>query len=182
MLTYLITGATSGLGHQVALLLARQGGHRLILPVRDAARGALLSHELRACGAQQVSTPTMDLASLPSVAAFLKTRNADAEITLHGVLMNAGVQSANRIVFTNDGFESTFAVNHLAHHLLLNGLLRSQKHRRQMGAGRMTEPDRGHRRWIAVEYRHGTAVFLRPSKAISLHRFAWHDSRPTRQD
>lgn len=38
-------------------------------------------------------------------------------------LLNAGGQSANRIEFTVDGFETTFAVNHLAHFFLLRGLL-----------------------------------------------------------
>ena len=49
-MTYLITGATSGLGLQVALRLARKGGHQLILPVRNIARGVALRqlvHPLR---------------------------------------------------------------------------------------------------------------------------------------
>ena len=123
MPTYLITGATSGLGHQVATKLAQERGHQLILPVRDARRGAALQTELMACGADRVWTPLMDLASLPSVAAFVNAFNNEAGITLDGMLMNAGVQSAGQLAFTGDGFESTFAVNHLAHHVLIKGLL-----------------------------------------------------------
>ena len=124
MSTYLITGATSGLGLQVALRLAGQGGNRLILPVRDQARGDALRQRLSAVGKLQVSTPLLDLASLRNIAAFLKAFSASDPPELDGVLLNAGVQSANRIEFTEDGYESTFAVNHLANYLLMRGLLR----------------------------------------------------------
>lgn len=123
MSNYLITGATSGLGHQVALRLAQMGGHRLILPVRDASKAAALRKELLALGATEVSTPTLDLSSLSSVTAFLAHFQGETAYQLDGVLLNAGRQSASRLVRTIDGIESTFAVNHLAHYLLLKGLM-----------------------------------------------------------
>lgn len=122
-MTYLITGATSGVGLQVALRLARKGGHQLILPVRNVARGVALRQEVRSAGARHVLTPTMDLSSLQSVAEFVNTFYDGFGAKLDGILLNAGVQSADRIEFTADGFETTFAVNHLAHFLLLKGLL-----------------------------------------------------------
>ena len=122
-MTYLITGATSGLGLQVALRLARQGGHQLILPVRNGARGVALGQQLRRAGVRHVLTPTMDLSSLQSVATFLNGFNDGFGPKLDGILLNAGVQAADRIEFTVDGIESTFAVNHLAHFFLLRGLL-----------------------------------------------------------
>lgn len=122
MPTYLITGATSGLGLQAALRLARQGGNRLILPVRDPRRGEAIRRELELAEQVRVSVPQLDLASLKNVAAFLKGL-AD-EVFLDGVLLNAGVQSADRIEFTEDGYETTFAVNHLANYFMMQALLR----------------------------------------------------------
>lgn len=121
MPTYLITGATSGLGLQAALRLIRQGDSNLILPVRDASRGEALRRELEPVGATRIATPLLDLASLRSVADFLKA--IDDLTALDGVLLNAGVQSGIRLGLTQDGFESTFAVNHLSHYLLAKGLL-----------------------------------------------------------
>jgi len=123
MSIYFITGATSGLGRQVALRLARQGGHHLVLPARDSVKAEQLRRELLAQGAAQVSIPGIDLSSLKSVADFVKGFRSDTSFALDGVLLNAGGQSAHKLALTVDGFESTFAVNHLAHYLLINGLM-----------------------------------------------------------
>lgn len=123
MKTYLVTGATSGLGLQIALQLAGTGDARLILPVRDAARGEQLRRDVMAAGAARADTQTMDLASLKSVADYLDILSADATLSLDGVLLNAGMQAANQLAFTRDGYETSFAVNHLAHYLLMEGLL-----------------------------------------------------------
>jgi NAD(P)-dependent dehydrogenase (short-subunit alcohol dehydrogenase family) len=123
MKTYFITGATSGLGRQVALRLARLGDLRLVLPARDANRGDHLRAELLSAGASEVANPTLDLSSLKSVASFLGQFQHESSFLLDGVLLNAGRQSASGLVDTINGFESTFAVNHLAHHLLLKGLM-----------------------------------------------------------
>lgn len=122
MSTYFITGATSGLGRQVARRLASLGGHRLVLPARDAVKAEPLRAELLELGAIEVSTPALDLSSLKSVGAFVETFRRDMPHRLDGVLLNAGSQSAKRLVETTDGIESTFAVNHLAQYLLLLGL------------------------------------------------------------
>lgn len=69
----------------------------------------------------------LDLASLESVREFAREvgRHLDAgEVSpLHGLICNAGVQSAGKKTFTADGFEGTFGVNHLRHFLLVNLLL-----------------------------------------------------------
>jgi NAD(P)-dependent dehydrogenase (short-subunit alcohol dehydrogenase family) len=72
-----------------------------------------------------VEAMELDLASLSSVRAFataLERRVASGALPpLHGLVCNAGMQGAK--VLTADGFEATFAVNHLAHYLLVRLLL-----------------------------------------------------------
>lgn len=123
MTTYFITGATSGLGYQVALCLARIGGHHLVLPARDTLKAKKFRTELVGLGAAEVSIFELDLSSLKGVATFLKDFQRNTAYQLDGVLLNAGRQSASRLAYTSDGFEATFAVNHLAHYLLLKSLM-----------------------------------------------------------
>jgi protochlorophyllide reductase len=122
--TYLITGASSGLGLELARQLARQGAGRLILPMRDPVRAGDALALVHEAGARHVLTPELDLASLANVRAF--TRSLPALLgtrRLDGVLLNAGVQAAGQLRYTADHLEATFAVNHLAHHLLARHLL-----------------------------------------------------------
>ena len=107
-----------------SLHIARAGQHRLVLPVRDPIRGETLRQTLLAADARAIDTPPMDLASLHSVRACVAALGADPDLRFDGVLFNADAQSANRIEFTVDGIESTFAINHLAHHLLATDLIR----------------------------------------------------------
>ncbi|PTY37925.1 hypothetical protein BGP77_15810 [Saccharospirillum sp. MSK14-1] len=121
MTTYLITGATSGLGRQLAEQLLPEASE-LILPVRDVDRGQQLVLELQSKGAARISTPELDLASLPSVTDFLAQAETNLP-ALDGVMFNAGIQASGQLHRTEDGLESTFAVNHLAHHQLYQGLV-----------------------------------------------------------
>jgi NAD(P)-dependent dehydrogenase (short-subunit alcohol dehydrogenase family) len=62
----------------------------------------------------------MDLASLSNVRSFVQALTTKLDGTKIDVLiLNAGAQFGNTKHRTEDGFESTFAVNHLAHYLLL---------------------------------------------------------------
>ncbi len=123
-MTVLITGSSSGLGRAVAGQLARAGLNRLILPVRDQRTGDALRAEIESLGCKNVSTPLLELASLASVRQFIEELTArEPPLSLQGLLLNAGTQSAHELRFTQDGFESTFAVNHLAHYALFKGLL-----------------------------------------------------------
>lgn len=123
-MTVLITGSSSGLGRAVAGQLARAGLNRLILPVRDQRTGDALRAEIESLGCKNVSTPLLELASLASVRQFIEELAAhEPPLSLQGLLLNAGTQSAHELRFTPDGFESTFAVNHLAHYALFKGLL-----------------------------------------------------------
>ncbi len=106
----LVTGATSGIGKVAARELKRMGANVIALG-RDARKLAEL--DLPAIRA--------DLSSLAEV------RRAAAEYKerfgkLHVLLNNAGAIQGARTL-TVDGYETTFAVNHLAYFLLTQELL-----------------------------------------------------------
>jgi NAD(P)-dependent dehydrogenase (short-subunit alcohol dehydrogenase family) len=119
--TCLITGATNGIGRVSALELAKLGA-RVVLLGRDPQR----TEETRAEVAQRATGPEprvllADLASLDQVRRAARDFLASGE-PLHVLLNNAGVMNSTRHEST-DGFEATFAVNHLAHFLFTNLLL-----------------------------------------------------------
>jgi protochlorophyllide reductase len=115
--TALVTGATSGLGRATAGLLAATPGWRVLLGVRDVGRG----REVAAALGPRTGVAELDLASLASV------RAAAADVAARGrlevLVLNAAVQLPSSRVASADGYELTFAVNHLGHHLLTRLLL-----------------------------------------------------------
>ncbi|MCT2060667.1 SDR family NAD(P)-dependent oxidoreductase [Dietzia cinnamea] len=118
--TWLVTGSTSGVGLETARSASRNGA-RVILAVRDTARGRQVASELPG-DARVVET---DLASLASV------RRAAGELTGEGgrggeeidVLVNNAGAITPRRRETEDGFEMLLGVNALAPFLLTNLLL-----------------------------------------------------------
>lgn len=111
----LITGASSGLGLALAQRLSTQPDLHLVLPVRNAQRGEQLRAALPHAS---LSTPLLDLAHLENVRSF----DPHVKAPLDAVMFNAGVQSADAVIRTADDLEQSFAVNHLAHHMLLRAL------------------------------------------------------------
>src|SRR4051812_49046232 len=72
-----VTGASDGIGLGLAGRLARAGAE-VILPVRNAAKGVAAVERIRASVPRAaVSTRTLDLASLDSVAALAGTLTAE---------------------------------------------------------------------------------------------------------
>jgi NAD(P)-dependent dehydrogenase (short-subunit alcohol dehydrogenase family) len=119
--TVLITGANSGIGKVAASALAGMGAHVILACRRpDAAKTAMA--DISAAHPQaSLSFVQIDLASLDSV------RRAAAEVlaahaSLDVLINNAGLANMKREL-SEDGFEKTFAVNHLGPFLLTNLLL-----------------------------------------------------------
>ncbi len=103
-----MTGGSSGFGALAAQQLARSPGMRLLPGARSAAPDTL----------------PLDLARLDSVRAFaaqVRARLGDSRIDV--LVLNAGGIRPDDTGRTPDGYETTFAVNHLAHYLLLRLLL-----------------------------------------------------------
>jgi len=116
--TCVVTGATSGIGEATALGLVRMGA-RVVVVGRSRERGEATLARLRAAGSADLR-----LANLASLA---EVRRLAEEILaacpqLHLLVNNAGVVNLRRQI-TVDGFEETFAVNHLAYFALTNLLL-----------------------------------------------------------
>ncbi len=116
-----VTGATAGIGKEIALALANMGAN-VVIVARDTTRAARTAEEIsRATHNPNVSWVLADFASLDSV------RKGAAEIArrhsaVHVLVNNAGVAKKPRTL-SADGFELTFAVNHLAPFLLTRELL-----------------------------------------------------------
>ncbi|WP_216854964.1 SDR family NAD(P)-dependent oxidoreductase [Burkholderia sp. L27(2015)] len=111
MKTIVMTGGTSGLGEVAARQIARTPGMRLVLGARRA-------------GQSTIETLPLDLTRLASVREFAQgVIQGLGDSLINGLVLNAGTQFPNLDQRTEDGFETTFAVNHLAHYLLLQLLL-----------------------------------------------------------
>ena len=115
--TALVTGATSGLGRVAAGLLAATPGWRVLAAARDPAAGARVAAEL----GPGTGVVPLDLADLGSVRAAAAA--AASEAPVDALLLVAGVQLTRADHASADGFELTFAVSHLGHHLLTRELL-----------------------------------------------------------
>ncbi|MFG3704632.1 SDR family NAD(P)-dependent oxidoreductase [Micromonospora sp. NPDC047670] len=126
--TAVVTGANRGIGFAVAAGLVRQGC-RVVLVTRNRARGeqavAALGVPPGGAGgsAELVVGDLSVLSSIRAVAAELHSRCDRIDVLVH----NAGVWPT-RLVRTEDGYEQSFAVNHLAP-FLLNHLLEERLRR-----------------------------------------------------
>ncbi|MFE2945163.1 SDR family NAD(P)-dependent oxidoreductase [Streptomyces sp. NPDC059255] len=122
MYTLLMTGATSGIGREAAgELLRRDPQLHLVMLARGATGHATLK-ELRAIRSDVTLVET-DLASMASIRAAVETVRRRLEKgdlpPLGGIAGNAGVSFGDARRSTADGYETTFAVNVLANHLLV---------------------------------------------------------------
>ncbi len=117
--TILVTGATNGIGLVTATELARMGG-QVTIASRDAAKCARVAASISSGTGNPVEWIAADLSTLDGImnaAMTFKQRHTRLNILVN----NAGGFFYKRQV-TTDGFELTFALNHL-HYLLLTNLL-----------------------------------------------------------
>lgn len=117
-----VTGASDGIGVIIARRLAAAGAE-VVLPVRSATKGdAALSRIRSAVPGGMVSTRTLDLSSLTSVAALAAELNDEGR-PIDILINNAGVMRPPTRQVTADGFELQWGTNHLGHFALTLGLL-----------------------------------------------------------
>lgn len=113
-----ITGSTDGIGRAAALQLAGKGS-RVILHGRNSVRLEKVKGEIALyTGCSNIREIKADFSSLDEVALMAETL-LESEQSIDVLINNAGLYSERREL-TVDGFETTFAVNYLAHfHLTL---------------------------------------------------------------
>jgi NAD(P)-dependent dehydrogenase (short-subunit alcohol dehydrogenase family) len=112
----LVTGANSGIGLVTARELARKGSD-VILACRRREQGEAAAREIEsAVGRPPLALLVADFASLAEVRRLAEQVRSIGR-PLDVLVNNAGLMLTERRV-TADGFETTFAVNHLAPFLL----------------------------------------------------------------
>lgn len=106
----LVTGASSGLGRQMAKLLATEYGANVIAVARRADRLAELQAEVAAAGGGKVEALTADLSKLAEVDRVVLESTRGRE--LYAAVLNAGVTHFGDFhELTWEGFEGMLATN-----------------------------------------------------------------------
>ena len=118
--TFIVTGASTGIGKITAKELARAGAH-VLLACRSKAKTDAVIEEIKRetsnANAWYVQLDLGDLASVRTCAEAILARN----VPIHGLINNAGL--AGHRGLTKDGFEVTWGTNHLGHYLFTRLLL-----------------------------------------------------------
>lgn len=108
--TFIITGANTGIGFEIANMLAARRA-RVLLACRDETKAqAAISRIRRKTPEANLAFLPLDLADLASVQTAAKLAQREARID--ALINNAGVQGP-KLKHTAQGFELTFGVNHL---------------------------------------------------------------------
>ena len=117
----LVTGASSGIGREIALGLAKLGA-RVTMVCRDPSRGkAALEYVMDGSGNRAVDLMLADLSSQGRVKELAMAYRSKHD-RLHVLVNNAGIIMARRELSV-DGIEMTLAVNYIACFMLTNLLL-----------------------------------------------------------
>ncbi len=117
----LVTGASRGIGRATALALAERGANVSLL-VRSRELGEKVAEEIRALGKPvKVDLFVADLSSMKDIRRIAEEFLAKHD-RLDVLINNAGAINMDREV-TADGYERTFATNHLGYFLLTSLLL-----------------------------------------------------------
>jgi retinol dehydrogenase-12 len=113
--TFIVTGATGGIGMVTARELAARGAS-VFITARSPAKGRAALDQLRAAtGSERLQLLSLELGDLGSVRACANAF-AHSDQPLHGLINNAGL--AGQRGLTASGFELAFGTNHIGTFLL----------------------------------------------------------------
>ena len=115
MKSIIITGATSGIGYECAIQIAKLAiNEQIILACRNLKTGnetiETIKHKTRH---KNIICLPLDLESLESIREF-KKQFEKTGTKISTLINNAGLQNVDKTKYTKDGIEQTFGVNHLA--------------------------------------------------------------------
>lgn len=119
-----VTGASDGVGREIARALVRAGA-RVVMPVRSRTKGEAVAVDLRtARKGADVAVRDLDLASLASIGAFVERMLHEGE-PVDLLVLNAGIVLLRDPVrhLSADGHELHLQTNMLGHAALVAGLL-----------------------------------------------------------
>ncbi|RZC86189.1 hypothetical protein C5167_007375 [Papaver somniferum] len=120
-LTAIVTGATSGIGTEIARVLALKGV-KVIIPSRDLKNGLKIKEMiLQENPKAKLDVMEMDLTSIKSITSFTQSFISSKQ-PLNILINNAGI-FACPFQLSKDGIELHFATNHLGHFLLTKLLM-----------------------------------------------------------
>jgi retinol dehydrogenase 14 len=119
--TIVVTGATSGIGLEASVKLAKMGADLVLIGRSPARSDAAVAAVKARSGSDRVALMLCDVSAQKQVRSLASNIIATCP-RLHVLVNNAGSVSASREV-TDEGLERTFAVNHLGAFLLTNLLL-----------------------------------------------------------
>ena len=121
--TALVTGTTSGLGHEAAGQFAEQGYGRVIVTGRNTQKLSTSIDRLVARTGKNVFEPLVvdndDLASVEAASTELAARGGQIDVAV----LNAGIAPPKDVVMTSSGLEATVTSSLIGHHLLTMRLL-----------------------------------------------------------
>ncbi|XP_031372483.1 short-chain dehydrogenase TIC 32, chloroplastic isoform X2 [Punica granatum] len=120
-LTAIVTGATSGIGAETARVLAKRGV-RIVIPARNLRKAEEVKEKiLRESPRAEILVLEIDLSSFTSISRFC-SEFLSLGLPLNILINNAGVFS-QKMEFSEEKMEMTFATNYLGHYLLTELLL-----------------------------------------------------------
>ncbi|XHC14001.1 SDR family NAD(P)-dependent oxidoreductase [Labrenzia sp. ac12] len=121
-ISYIVTGGNTGLGLEAACTLATISAAHIVIASRSAGPAMEAAERIRTEGGHASYLP-LDLLSQASVRAFADGFRIAELPPLAGIVCNAGMQNVTTPTTSAEGYEATFAVNHLGHYLLVRLLL-----------------------------------------------------------
>jgi retinol dehydrogenase-14 len=119
--TFVVTGATSGVGEAIAAQLGERGA-RVLMGARTVDRGEAAAERIRSrVPRADLEVVAADLSLMQDVRS-LAYQIMDSTPRLDGLILNAA-EARSGLVLTAEGIETNFATNHLAGFLLTHLLL-----------------------------------------------------------